>query len=96
MSNRKALQLNAEEREILKSIESWEWKSDSKSKTNMKRFQRMAKAMIQKNHRVNIRLSTLDLEGLQRRALREGIPYQTLMASVIHKYVTGILVEKAA
>ncbi len=46
--------------------------------------------------RVNIRISRKDLEALQKRALAEGIPYQTLMASVLHKYVSGRLVEKQA
>lgn len=47
-----------------------------------------------KNKRINIRISQRDLEYIQRRALEEGIPYQTLIASLIHKYITGKLVEK--
>ena len=46
-----------------------------------------------KNKRVNIRISSRDLEGLQARAAEEGVPYQTLMASVLHKFVPGRLVE---
>jgi predicted DNA binding CopG/RHH family protein len=92
----KKLRLDAYERDILRSVEAGEWRTSKDSKTRIKRFQRMAKAMIEKNHRVNVRLSSLDLQGLQQRALREGIPYQTLMSSVIHKYVTGILVEKTS
>ncbi len=48
---------------------------------------------FRKDRRINIRLSRHDLEALQRRALREGVPYQTLVASVLHKYVTGVLKE---
>ena len=46
--------------------------------------------------RVNIRMSKKDLEALQTRALEEGIPYQTLMASILHKYVSGRLVHKSS
>jgi predicted DNA binding CopG/RHH family protein len=45
---------------------------------------------------VNIRISREELEALQKRALEEGIPYQTLMASILHKYVAGRLIEKDA
>jgi predicted DNA binding CopG/RHH family protein len=44
--------------------------------------------------RVNIRIARRDLEGIQKRALAEGIPYQTLIASVLHKYVSGRLVDR--
>jgi hypothetical protein len=45
---------------------------------------------------VNIRLSSPDLLDIQARALEEGIPYQTLIASVLHKYISGRLVEKTS
>ncbi len=48
-----------------------------------------------KDRRVNIRLSSADVRSIQALALREGIPYQTLIASVLHKYVTGRLVERS-
>ena len=53
-----------------------------------------ARATALKDKRVNIRLSSVDLMDIQARALAEGMPYQTLMASVLHKYVSGQLVEK--
>ncbi|HEX4048599.1 MAG TPA: hypothetical protein VH309_12220 [Elusimicrobiota bacterium] len=65
----------------------------------MKRYAGYARYTLQKmrkNRRVNIRLSQLDLESLQKIAVDEGIPYQTLMASVIHKYVNGRIAEKYA
>ena len=49
--------------------------------------------MFKKDARINIRLSSKDLRGLQKRALAEGIPYQTLIASILHKYVEGRLSE---
>jgi predicted DNA binding CopG/RHH family protein len=94
MPEKRNIRLDADEKELVRSIEAGEWKSAKDAKARIKRFQRYAKAMVQKDQRVNIRLTSMDLDGLQRRALREGIPYQTLMSSVIHKYVTGILIEK--
>lgn len=52
-----------------------------------------AEATLLKDKRVNIRISSRDLEGLQAKAAEEGVPYQTLMASVLHKFVSGRLVE---
>lgn len=65
-------------------------------KREMARYRAYAKATFQKNRRVNIRLSERDLDGIQRRAVEEGLPYQTLMSSVLHKFVTGQLTEKTA
>lgn len=48
-----------------------------------------------KDQRINIRLSSADLQGLRTRALQEGIPYQTLISSVLHKYVSGALTESS-
>lgn len=86
-------QLNQEEKEILESFENDEWISVStqKSKEN---YQAIAKSTFKKDKRVNIRMSEMDLELLQERALIEGLPYQTLMSSVLHKFVTGRLSEK--
>jgi len=49
---------------------------------------------FKKDKRVNSRLSSRDLAGVQKKAMKEAIPYQTLMASVIHKYVSGALVQR--
>jgi predicted DNA binding CopG/RHH family protein len=54
-----------------------------------------AEASFRKDARINIRLSSKDLRGLQRRALSEGIPYQTLVSSILHKFVEGRLSESA-
>ncbi len=55
--------------------------------------QEYAEAMFRKDARINIRLTSKDLRGLQKKALSEGIPYQTLIASILHKYVEGRLRE---
>ena len=91
MSNK----LNKEEKEILESYEKDEWVSVSKP-ASIAKYKAAAKATFKKDKRVNIRISELDLELLQERALIEGLPYQTLMSSVLHKYVTGRLAEKNA
>ena len=54
---------------------------------------RYAKATFRKDRRLNIRLSSKDLEAIQKRALAEGLPYQTLIASLLHKYASGRLKE---
>ena len=92
MGNRK---LDKEEKDILDSFENEEWDS-VKSSGAVSKYQAMAQATLKKDKRVNIRISERDLELLQERALREGIPYQTLMSSVLHKYVTGLFSEKGA
>lgn len=80
--------------EILSAYESDELKSITPSQSVLKRYQEAARATFIKDRRVNIRLSSPDLMDIQARALEEGMPYQTLIASVLHKFVTGRLVEK--
>ena len=65
------------------------------SKAELQRIRAAARATATKDKRVNIRLSSVDLLGIQAKALEEGLPYQTLIASVLHKYVTGKLAEKS-
>ncbi len=89
------LNLTPEERDILESYENDEWISVA-TPSEIEKFKEAAKATFKKNKRVNIRISEMDLELLQERAMVEGLPYQTLMSSVLHKYVTGRLVEKNA
>ena len=81
------MKLDKEEREILKSYERGEWKSVKKLDSLKEEHMKYAKAMLKKDKRLNIRISSRDLEGVQRIAVEEGIPYQTLVSSVIHKYV---------
>ncbi len=84
--------LSPEEHELLKSVERGEWRSAGKGA--LKRYVRAARHTLKKNRRVNIRLAQGDLEGIQTKAFEEGLPYQTLISSVLHKYVTGSLVSK--
>ena len=83
------IKLDEYENEILEALENGKLKQ-SKTKTD---FGEIAKNTIKKNRKINIRISENDLAALQRKAAREGIPYQTLIGSVLHKYVSGFLEE---
>ena len=80
--------LDKEEKEILEAFEAGKFKSVLTPK-RQKLLQASAEETIKKDKRINIRISSRDLEALQRRALEEGIPYQTLVSSILHKYVSG-------
>jgi len=82
------------EHEILKAYEKGQLKSVA-TKAELAKFKAAARATAVKDRRVNIRLSSGDLNDIQVKALEEGVPYQTLIASVLHKYVTGRLAEPA-
>lgn len=86
-------QKDDEEREILQAFEAGELKRASDAADTQKRHQEYAEAMFNKDARINVRLSSKDLRSLQKKALAEGIPYQTLVASILHKYVEGRLHE---
>jgi predicted DNA binding CopG/RHH family protein len=77
------------EKEILEAYENGRLKP-SKSQED---YQTIARATLRKNRKINIRISENDLTAIQRRAAREGIPYQTLIGSVLHKYANGFLKE---
>ena len=81
------------ETELLTSFEKGTLKSIA-TKSELSKFKAVARATAIKDRRVNIRLSSGDLQDIQVKALEEGLPYQTLIASVLHKYVTGRLAER--
>jgi predicted DNA binding CopG/RHH family protein len=81
------------EAEILDAFEKGQLKSVA-TKEELAKFKAAARTTAIKDRRVNIRLSSADLNDIQVKALEEGIPYQTLIASVLHKYVTGRLTEQ--
>lgn len=86
--------LDAYEEAILAAYDKGKLRSTSPSKTKLTKFKAAATATFIKERRINIRLSSPDLMDIQARALEEGIPYQTFIASVLHKYASGRLVEK--
>lgn len=83
------------EREVLAAYEKGQLESVA-TKAELAKFKAAARATAIKDRRVNIRLSSGDLSDIQVKALEEGVPYQTLIASVLHKYVTGRLAEPKA
>jgi len=88
------IRLEIEEAELLDSYESGEWRSIDAPEAKAQEYREYARATFKKDRRVNIRIPSKDLEGIQKRALEEGMPYQTLIASILHKYVSGRLVER--
>lgn len=86
--------LDRYEEEVLKAFDKGRLASVA-TKSELGRLRAGARATAVKDKRVNIRLSSMDLQDIQARALQEGLPYQTLIASVLHKYVTGRLQETA-
>ena len=85
--------LTKDEQEILESFERDEWvpaKNQARRKAELMTY---AKNTMKKDKRLNIRISERDLTELQRKAVSEGLPYQTYVASIIHKFVNGKLVE---
>ena len=83
------------EEELLAAYEAGKLKSIA-TRGELSKLRAAARATAIKDRRVNIRLSAGDLQDIQVRALEEGMPYQTLIASVLHKYVTGRLEERKA
>ncbi len=88
------IKLDKDEQEILKSFEKGEWETVQNVKEEIIKHQQYARNTLKKDKRVNIRISSKVLEEIQALAVENGIPYQTLMSSVLHRYVSGYLVEK--
>jgi predicted DNA binding CopG/RHH family protein len=86
--------LSVEEKDILDSVDSDDWRSVRDKEKESERYQLYARETFRKDRRVNIRLAGRDLEAIQKRAMIEGIPYQTLIASILHKFAAGRLVDK--
>ena len=91
----KKVHLSKEEKNILESYEKGEWKSAKNLKSEIRKHLAVAKSTLKKDRRINIRISSKDLEELQAMAAENGLPYQTLISSVLHRYVTGRLTERA-
>ena len=88
------MKLTKEEKDILQSVERGAWRSVRGVKDQIQQYQGYARATVRKDKRVNIRISEKDLVRFQKKAMQEGLPYQTLISSVLHKYINGSLTEK--
>ncbi|HLG18493.1 MAG TPA: CopG family antitoxin [Bdellovibrionota bacterium] len=85
---------NIEEKEILDSYDRDEWRSVRSLRREKSKYQKYARATLAKDKRVNIRIPSQVLERLRVKAAEEGIPYQTLISSVLYKFVSGRMAEK--
>jgi len=90
------MKLNKQEKQIVESVERGEWRSVRGVKKQIKHYKEYAKATVRKDKRVNIRMSEKDLIRIRKKAMEEGLPYQTLISSVLHRYANGRLVDKAS
>jgi len=84
----------SEEKNILESYERGEWRTVRNPKAEVRKLRSAAGNTLMKDKRINIRMSSRDLDQVQVIAAQEGLPYQTLISSVIHKFVSGSLVDR--
>lgn len=87
------LKLDSYEKELVESYENNEWMSVKDKEELLSRHSEYAKAHGKKDKRINVRISDRDLRMLKSRSLEEGLPYQSLVTSIIHKFLTGRLKE---
>ncbi|MYF25582.1 MAG: hypothetical protein F4224_09890 [Nitrospira sp. SB0678_bin_10] len=86
-----SLKLDQEEMKVLRDFERGELTSINNFKEAKRQLEEAAHEFLQKDKRINIRISSRDLNSLQKKAAKEGMPYQTLISSTLHKFVTGKL-----
>ena len=84
------MKLTNEEKNLMRSVESLEWRSTTR-KADLRKYEDAARYTLKKDARLNIRISSHDLNILRKKAVAEGLPYQTFVSSLLHKYVTGSL-----
>ncbi len=85
--------LDIEEKNLLESFENDEWKSIPDKEKGISAYKEIATNTLKKDKRINIRINSNDLLELKRKAMHEGIPYQTLISSILHKYVNNKYAE---
>jgi len=83
--------IDEEERELMESIDNEEWHSVKNFKKEKEKAELAARNTLKKDKRINLRLTQKDYHQIQIKAVEEGIPYQTLISSIIHKYLNGSL-----
>jgi predicted DNA binding CopG/RHH family protein len=86
---------DTDEQELIDSIESGEWTSVKDFNAIKSQLMKAATETALKDHRINVRVSKRDAEALKTKALEEGIPYQTLVTNILHKYVIGKLTDSS-
>lgn len=91
MKKKTNIRLDDDEKDILESFEKNEWMSIKNLGEEKKKSRKIASNSLRKNVRINIRLSGNDLNNIKQKAAFEGLPYQTLISSILHKYASGHL-----
>ncbi|HOP48187.1 MAG TPA: antitoxin [Desulfobacteraceae bacterium] len=86
--------IDKEEKELMESIERDEWKPVKDIKEEKEKAIAAARKTLKKDKRINLRISEKDYHHIQIKAIEEGIPYQTFISSIIHKYLNGSLGPK--
>jgi predicted DNA binding CopG/RHH family protein len=93
--SRKAFEpLDQEEKDLMESIEREEWRSVKNIKQEKEKAIAAARNTLKKDKRINLRLTQKDYRQIQIKAIEEGIPYQTLISSIVHKYLNGSLAPR--
>ena len=87
---KRAQYIDKEEMELAKSLETEKWVSDL-SKKEKRQYEEYARNSLTKQRRINIRMTERDLKKIQAKAIEEGLPYQSLISMLIHKYNEGKL-----
>jgi len=90
------IMLDAYEDDILKSYENGEWQSVDDLEEKKEEYANIVKSTLKKNKVISIKLSEKDYIDIHSKSIEENIPYQTLISSIIHKYLTGKLIEKVS
>ena len=88
------MKLAKNEKDLLDSVEKGEWKRIPDFQRQSVRYRESARSTLRKDKRVNIRMAERDLVRFQKTAVQEGLPYQTLISSILHKFINGRLIEK--
>jgi predicted DNA binding CopG/RHH family protein len=87
--------IDEEERDLIRSTETDEWIEARDIEKQKRQAKEYAESTIRKGKRMNIRISERDLRNLKKKALEEGIPYQTMVSMILHKYLTGRYAERS-
>ena len=95
LANKAFEPIDQEERDLMKSIEQDEWRPVKNIKQEKEKAITAARNTLKKDKRINLRLSQKDYHQIQIKAIEEGIPYQTFISSIIHKYLSGSLAPKS-
>jgi len=83
--------IDQEEKDLMESIEREEWQPVKNLNQEKEKAIEAARNTLKKDRRINLRLTQKDYRQIQIRAIEEGIPYQTLISSIVHKYLNGSL-----